>query len=282
MDPVLVINKNSWHFNYFCRIRRLWGIGIPDQTSLCPYVQTTFWLTFLSILTAPLWLFGLITRLFIPKKVLAYLTRNYYSLPEKDAYIIRNIVLGAVSLLICCAVGLITLFLVYGLVPTLGFIWWVILNIGWLIFLAIGKVGKFFVWLLSGYWSAILYVLSIVAVSCAIVWSLVKLLGFIVSSKPFQYLISKMDRWFDKRQSVRIVKTEKYLQSQTRIRPEIYEPTFFDRISLKFRFFFRKKPSFLFMGRSAKVLSGFGILWTYLVAIKKKACPVVQFVDVEK
>lgn len=56
---VLVVDTNSWHYNYFCRIRRHFGISsAPDQTSLCAYVQTMIWLSVVFVLSLPLQIIG--------------------------------------------------------------------------------------------------------------------------------------------------------------------------------------------------------------------------------
>ena len=39
----LAINTNTWHYTYYRLIKRIYGGSIPEQTSLCPYVQTMIW-----------------------------------------------------------------------------------------------------------------------------------------------------------------------------------------------------------------------------------------------
>jgi hypothetical protein len=58
--PMLVINTNSWHFRYYQRLRRFYGVETPVDkvTSLCPYCQTMIWGSVLFILTLPLQILG--------------------------------------------------------------------------------------------------------------------------------------------------------------------------------------------------------------------------------
>jgi hypothetical protein len=58
--PKLVIDTNSWHFKYYQRLRRFYGVNTwPSKvTSLCPYCQTMIWGSVLFVATLPLQLLG--------------------------------------------------------------------------------------------------------------------------------------------------------------------------------------------------------------------------------
>lgn len=55
----LVVDKNSWHYAYYCFIRRAWGFQTaPERTSLCPYFQTIFWFSLVALVLSPILLLG--------------------------------------------------------------------------------------------------------------------------------------------------------------------------------------------------------------------------------
>lgn len=57
--PQLVIQTDSWHYRYFVFIRNFWGMSAtPTRTSLCPYCQTIFWFSFFALLLSPVIVLG--------------------------------------------------------------------------------------------------------------------------------------------------------------------------------------------------------------------------------
>lgn len=56
--PKLAINKNSWHFRHYANLRKWWFGSVPERTSLCPYVQTIIWFSVLTVLASPLMFIG--------------------------------------------------------------------------------------------------------------------------------------------------------------------------------------------------------------------------------
>ena len=51
----LLVTRDSWHYRYSCFVRSLWGLPEPsERTSLCPYFQTMFWLSVVSLACFPL------------------------------------------------------------------------------------------------------------------------------------------------------------------------------------------------------------------------------------
>ena len=39
------INKNAWHYNFYCWTYNFWETRIPTQTNLCQYIQRMIWMT---------------------------------------------------------------------------------------------------------------------------------------------------------------------------------------------------------------------------------------------
>lgn len=73
--PQLFIDKNSWHFRYFCFIRKFWGLKPVERTSLCPYCQTMFWFSLVAFILSPLVVLGwvLLKALRISYKVMDWM-----------------------------------------------------------------------------------------------------------------------------------------------------------------------------------------------------------------
>lgn len=61
--PILVVDTNSWHFQYFQKIRKYFGLNTSSNkaTSLCPYVQTMIWGSIIFALTLPFQIIGWFT-----------------------------------------------------------------------------------------------------------------------------------------------------------------------------------------------------------------------------
>jgi len=55
----LAVDTESFHYKYYCWIRKIWGCDEPKgRTSLCPYCQTMLWGSIFCILLSPALVFG--------------------------------------------------------------------------------------------------------------------------------------------------------------------------------------------------------------------------------
>ena len=58
-EPKLLARKDSWHYQYFRFIRRVWGLHEePRIISLCSYCQTMLWFSLTALVLMPFIVFG--------------------------------------------------------------------------------------------------------------------------------------------------------------------------------------------------------------------------------
>tara|TARA_Y100000034_G_scaffold130495_1_gene189099 strand:+ start:4539 stop:5663 length:1125 start_codon:yes stop_codon:yes gene_type:complete len=175
--PRLVISPHSWHYKYFTAIRGLWGLNDqPTHMSLCPYCQTMFWLSVITVAVAPFFLLGLLAAGIV--KVVAWIcevcfTDHMLQRAEQN-FMVRRVtrtlegvetsplwtmfamgigitVVGVMiaSFVMLCVLGVGSLIAVIPQIP--GALWWCALQIGYWAFTACGVVG----WALHAAWGGI-------------------------------------------------------------------------------------------------------------------------------
>jgi hypothetical protein len=304
-EPKLVINADTWHFQYFKFIRRQWGLSPPrPQTSLCPYCQTMFWgsvaLAGFGIFIFAGWLEVRLFRFLykkMPNRMKLWFERPAVVLDKSSSRWENNFAVTAltvafvslVSAAILCVFGWIVFwagwkgFFIIPEIP--GALWTAALYIGWAMFYACAGVGWFMdhtwygiswfftnggLWTTTGLWVAGLAGGAVVLAG----------LGFGV----YTFLSSNlMKGWVDwALDTVNGFKTARE-QAQLELavvrraeqeKQESVEPTGFWK-------WWASLWSFEvdLSGVGAKVLGPLGILWAYIKAAKRGVCPLISFVD---
>lgn len=298
----LSISKDSWHYKYYCKIRKFWGMGEPPiRTSLCPYFQTIFWFSILVVVTFPLIILG-----YCITKTASFLFSDD-SLNENLQEKTGITTLGAFAFLaFSLLIGGGCLWLIYKfifLIPTiLGFMVGLFLYMGFGIYNAFGLIGFAIEgtasWLLS-------------TVTSKVVWSYIGFYGVIVIGSlvgvaligiAIFYIIDKLK--IENRLTAEEYK--EYLATQKRLREEeeqraarLKEEREAKRANRPPSFVFPKKViSVLFNttktcvqslfhkeveidGKTKKILGPIAVFWLYLKSLKNKACPIVSVIDEE-
>ena len=330
MDKLL-INKDSWHYSYWLWLRTFWGANdLPNQTSLCPYCQTMFWLSVWTFLISPFlamgWVFKKVTRYsyvqlveggvdgmvnFIDSFWIFRLMDKITSAGEE--VIAWNCLANAFAFFtICLAISVVTGMLVSGVLFLPLAIWYIIwgigiglLYVGWGVIWILGAVGALLslagqgiFWLFHAGWlwertfTVVGWGFLCLAGAAIITFSVVHILTSPLAMRFWRWTSFKFNgyveartkaEWHRKERRWRIEKGELPAPKPNRF-AEMWRGfwrmvcTGIDDAAEKIHDFFTSRKV-EWKGNSAKVLSPMAAMWTFLVALKKGVCPLVEFVD---
>ena len=344
MEPVkLFVDTNSWHFRYYCHIRKLLGLSEPSgkNSSLCPYFQTIVLGSLVFVLTLPLQILGWLAlrgcrwsyRLaeqsgFI--KLIDFVDSTFFgtALEKSDDHLESSLIWtlvgwGVTALMIVgSAITVLSILFVGGwhallLLPKIPmFIYWVLMTIGWsiiqffygvawivvtvatAIWFAATWVFTNLIWLFTtrAVWEGVLYWLClavcVVGATVATAYAVMQLLNTETAKKAITFIKMKFNGFHEanekakKRRKVAKMDAEALLVNlkKEQVKREnslLYRfEAFLDFAALGIKEFFISK-SVKVKGVAGKALSIASVFGLGLWAIKQRACPMIEFVNLD-
>lgn len=329
--PRLVIQTDSWHYNYYLCIRRFWGLtDAPEKTSLCPYCQTILWFTIFAVIASPLFLLGwiflklhrIVYKLvesrgfdmlvdFIDESPLGqwmdfiHKDNTYKSSFGKMTFFSSIIYSFFIIVFLGCLCSLYLLFISLAQLPyVLSVIWdyslWGLAYLGYGCLHIFGLLGLFLVYIGYVINSLIQILLSVqfwqwVSAIVIIVGSFVFLgfglfyIGILLSRNEAvhnfweKYIIMKLNGFGEARE-----RASKRREAEIRARIEAEINYIKPSNPSKFTRFFKFLKDSLLSSKqevgnaTTKILGPIEIAWIFIVSLKKRACPIVEFLTPEQ
>lgn len=324
----LNVDTNSWHFKYFCFIRKLFGIRTKKTvaTSLCVYVQTMLWGSAFFVLSLPLQSIGLLfvklTRFIYKKAVqlnmtpivniidftIGYLLSEADKVPDERSPFIFYTGVGGIFCISCAIIAMLVCLSFIGLGAAIAFLPRVpylllqgLMILGWAVVWACATlvygvlsvfsyVGAGVSWLFSASWLwLLLFEISLWCLGFIVVSIAVTMLFYWLSSTEaferfLDYMHVKYNGYAEARKQADVARIEAAKLKQQEPKTDTWLDRLGDKLRLtlsNFAKFFLSK-TYVVGNTSKKILSPMALIWHFGWALKKRACPVIQFVNAEE
>lgn len=311
IEHKLVVNTESWHFKYFKFIRGIWGMDVPERTSLCPYCQTIFWFSVGTVALFPVIVIGYLIFRFmrLTYKSAVNLQLNFLVDLMDKLDITDNIGRAPASVTMFTAfVSLTVLALAAGVVFLVvvvvamiiahvgdapSFFSWLFTSIGWLVFMSMSILGgalhavwgsaygvatNYAMWAAIGSWDLLVLEFSVGAFAfCFLTYLFAETR---VGAALFGMIATKINGFGEARSKTKARRDEE--EEYRKRLAEPYEEDPKPGIISKIWDFFCGKTVYLGKGVGkgfAHSLGVFTILWEYVKAVKRNVCPIVDFVS---